>query len=44
MSSDSEEEEQVEVVDPDQTIVLKVRFAFEYEAGQLKVELPEYAA
>ena len=34
----------MEEVDPDQTIVLKIRFAFEYETGKLKEELPEYTA
>ena len=43
VSSESEDEV-VEETDPDKTVVLRVRFAFEYEEGQLQIELPEYAA
>jgi hypothetical protein len=43
VSSESEDEI-VEETDPDKTVLLKVRFAFEYEEGELKIELPEYTA
>ena len=33
--SSESEDEVVEETDPDKTVVLKVRFAFEYEEGQL---------